>query len=202
MLILDRAAARTSLWPSAAVDCCTSMFIVFSGACPLRNTAIGTKRGLLSSAPAGAGIATSRPRRASRRQAWNWFNGCRAGVHLVRHGSAGEGFFDNPQLLYGWVLCVSATMGYKHYEIDREPLLKSLAKPNFMIKILPTRNDAYCERRSTIRWPHVAGDRATQKVFANWKSQGDHNAATGPLRALMLLAVLVQIVARQSAPAV
>jgi hypothetical protein len=37
MLILDRAAARTSLWPSAAVDCCTSMFIVFSGACPARS---------------------------------------------------------------------------------------------------------------------------------------------------------------------
>ena len=37
MLILDRAAARTSLWPSAAADCCTSMFIVFSGACPARS---------------------------------------------------------------------------------------------------------------------------------------------------------------------
>ena len=37
MLILDRAAAHTSLWPSAAVDCCTSMFIVFSGACPARS---------------------------------------------------------------------------------------------------------------------------------------------------------------------
>src|SRR6202023_3232021 len=40
-------------------------------------------------------------------------------------------------LHYGSVLCVSATMGYKHHEIDREPLLKSLAKPNFMIKIIP-----------------------------------------------------------------
>jgi acetoacetate decarboxylase len=40
-------------------------------------------------------------------------------------------------LHYGSVLCVSATMGYKHHEIDREPLLKSLAKPSFMIKIIP-----------------------------------------------------------------
>jgi acetoacetate decarboxylase len=40
-------------------------------------------------------------------------------------------------LHYGSVLCVSATMGYKHREIDAAPLLKSLAKPNFMIKIIP-----------------------------------------------------------------
>jgi acetoacetate decarboxylase len=40
-------------------------------------------------------------------------------------------------LHYGSVLCVSASMGYKHHEIDPEPLLKSLAKPSFMIKIIP-----------------------------------------------------------------
>jgi acetoacetate decarboxylase len=40
-------------------------------------------------------------------------------------------------LHYGSVLCASATMGYKHHEIDRGPLLRSLAKPNFMIKIVP-----------------------------------------------------------------
>jgi len=40
-------------------------------------------------------------------------------------------------LHFGSVLCVSATMGYKHHELDPEPLLKSLAKPNFMIKIVP-----------------------------------------------------------------
>ena len=40
-------------------------------------------------------------------------------------------------LHYGSVLCVSATMGYKHQEIEHAPLLKSLAKPNFMIKIIP-----------------------------------------------------------------
>ncbi len=40
-------------------------------------------------------------------------------------------------LHYGSVLCVSATMGYKHREIDHAPLLKSLAKPAFMIKIIP-----------------------------------------------------------------
>jgi acetoacetate decarboxylase len=40
-------------------------------------------------------------------------------------------------LHYGSVLCVSATMGYKHHELDPAPLLKSLAKPSFMIKIIP-----------------------------------------------------------------
>jgi len=36
MLTSGRAAVRTSSWLSAAADCCTSMFIVFSGACPAR----------------------------------------------------------------------------------------------------------------------------------------------------------------------
>src|SRR5262249_42011229 len=40
-------------------------------------------------------------------------------------------------LHYGSVLCASATMGYKHCEIDHAPLLASLAKPNFMLKIVP-----------------------------------------------------------------
>src|ERR1700741_2844983 len=40
-------------------------------------------------------------------------------------------------LHYGSVLCVSATMGYKHRILEHGPLLKSLAKPNFMIKIVP-----------------------------------------------------------------
>ena len=40
-------------------------------------------------------------------------------------------------LHYGSVLCASATMGYKHREIDHAPLLASLAKPNFMLKIVP-----------------------------------------------------------------
>jgi acetoacetate decarboxylase len=40
-------------------------------------------------------------------------------------------------LHYGSVLCVSATMGYKHRELDHGSLLKSLAKPNFMLKIIP-----------------------------------------------------------------
>ena len=34
-------------------------------------------------------------------------------------------------LHYGSVLCVSATMGYKHHEIDPASLLKALARPNF-----------------------------------------------------------------------
>jgi acetoacetate decarboxylase len=40
-------------------------------------------------------------------------------------------------LHYGSVLCVNATMGYKHKELDPAPLLRNLAKPNFMIKIVP-----------------------------------------------------------------
>jgi acetoacetate decarboxylase len=40
-------------------------------------------------------------------------------------------------LHYGSVLCVSATMGYKHREIEHAPLLKALARPNFMLKIIP-----------------------------------------------------------------
>ena len=40
-------------------------------------------------------------------------------------------------LHYGSVLCVNATMGYKHREIDPAPILAGLARPNFMIKIIP-----------------------------------------------------------------
>ncbi|HEY4170162.1 MAG TPA: acetoacetate decarboxylase [Reyranella sp.] len=40
-------------------------------------------------------------------------------------------------LHFGNVLCVNATMGYKHREIDHAAVQKSLAKPNFMIKIIP-----------------------------------------------------------------
>lgn len=40
-------------------------------------------------------------------------------------------------LHYGSVLCVNATMGYKHKTVEPAPLLKSLAKPNFMVKIVP-----------------------------------------------------------------
>ncbi|MFI0845203.1 acetoacetate decarboxylase [Mesorhizobium sp. IMUNJ 23232] len=40
-------------------------------------------------------------------------------------------------LHYGSVLCATATMGYKHKAIEHAPLLKSLAEPNFMIKIIP-----------------------------------------------------------------
>ena len=40
-------------------------------------------------------------------------------------------------LHYGSVLCVCATMGYKHREIDSAPLRQALARPSFMIKIIP-----------------------------------------------------------------
>ena len=34
-------------------------------------------------------------------------------------------------------LCVCASMGFKHREPDPAPLVKALARPNFMIKIIP-----------------------------------------------------------------
>ena len=41
------------------------------------------------------------------------------------------------KLRYGSVLCAVGTMGYKHREVDPAPLLKSLAKPNYMLKVIP-----------------------------------------------------------------
>jgi acetoacetate decarboxylase len=40
-------------------------------------------------------------------------------------------------LHYGSVLCVSATMGYKHRIVDHDTVMKSLKAPNFMLKIIP-----------------------------------------------------------------
>jgi len=40
-------------------------------------------------------------------------------------------------LHYGSVLCASATMGYKHRQIDHDTVLKSMLAPNFMLKIIP-----------------------------------------------------------------
>ena len=41
------------------------------------------------------------------------------------------------KLHYGSVLCAEATMGYKHKIVEPGPLLKSLATPSFMVKIIP-----------------------------------------------------------------
>jgi acetoacetate decarboxylase len=40
-------------------------------------------------------------------------------------------------LHYGSVLCVSATMGYKHRAADHDAVLKSMKAPNFILKIIP-----------------------------------------------------------------
>jgi acetoacetate decarboxylase len=40
-------------------------------------------------------------------------------------------------LHYGTVPCAIGTMGYKHRELDPAPLLKALAKPNFLLKVIP-----------------------------------------------------------------
>jgi integrase len=57
MLTSGRAAARTSSWLSAAADCCTSRFIVFSGACPTRS-ACGAQATTAGHACAISGIAS------------------------------------------------------------------------------------------------------------------------------------------------
>lgn len=41
------------------------------------------------------------------------------------------------KLHFGSVLCASASMGYKHEEIDRSPILHELAAPFFLLKIIP-----------------------------------------------------------------
>src|SRR6195952_1991665 len=40
-------------------------------------------------------------------------------------------------LHYGSVLCASATMGYKHRQVDHDTVLKSMKAPNFILKIIP-----------------------------------------------------------------
>ncbi len=40
-------------------------------------------------------------------------------------------------LHYGSILCAVATMGYKHVELPREPVLRAIDEPNFLIKIIP-----------------------------------------------------------------
>ena len=40
-------------------------------------------------------------------------------------------------LHYGSVLCATGTMGYKHRLLPHEPLMKSLAEQNFVLKVIP-----------------------------------------------------------------
>jgi acetoacetate decarboxylase len=40
-------------------------------------------------------------------------------------------------LHYGSVLCVSATMGYKHRAVDHDAVLKAMKAPNYILKIIP-----------------------------------------------------------------
>jgi acetoacetate decarboxylase len=40
-------------------------------------------------------------------------------------------------LHYGSALCVTATVGYKHRTLDHAPIAEAIAKPNFLLKILP-----------------------------------------------------------------
>ena len=40
-------------------------------------------------------------------------------------------------LHFGSVLCAAGSIGYKHEELDPGPVLRELACPNFLIKIIP-----------------------------------------------------------------
>ena len=40
-------------------------------------------------------------------------------------------------LHYGSVLCATATMGFKHVAVDKDQMAAALAKPNFLVKIIP-----------------------------------------------------------------
>src|ERR1700761_3816912 len=40
-------------------------------------------------------------------------------------------------LHYGSVLCVSATMGYKHRAVDHDTVVSGMKHPNFILKIIP-----------------------------------------------------------------
>jgi acetoacetate decarboxylase len=40
-------------------------------------------------------------------------------------------------LHYGSILCATATMGYKHRAVDTSEIVHALAKPNFLVKIIP-----------------------------------------------------------------
>jgi acetoacetate decarboxylase len=40
-------------------------------------------------------------------------------------------------LHYGSVLCATATMGFKHIAVDKDQMAAALAKPNFLVKIIP-----------------------------------------------------------------
>ena len=40
-------------------------------------------------------------------------------------------------LHYGSVLCATGTMGFKHIAVDKDQMAVALAKPNFLVKIIP-----------------------------------------------------------------
>jgi acetoacetate decarboxylase len=56
---------------------------------------------------------------------------------LARPKITHEGDVVVGTLHYGSVLCALGTMGYKHVVLPHEPILKSLAQPNFMLKVIP-----------------------------------------------------------------
>jgi acetoacetate decarboxylase len=75
-------------------------------------------------------------------------------------------------LHFGSVLCAVGSMGYKHTELDPDPVLRELACPNFLLKIIP----------------HVdGGPRICELVRYRWQDVGLKGAWGGPA-ALQLFA--------------
>jgi len=75
-------------------------------------------------------------------------------------------------LHFGSVLCAAGSMGYKHEELDPGPVLRELACPNFLIKIIP----------------HVdGGPRICELVRYRWQDVRLKGAWSGPA-ALQLFA--------------
>jgi acetoacetate decarboxylase len=56
-------------------------------------------------------------------------------VYACRHTA--EGDVITATLHYGQALCALGTFGYKHRAADKDAVLKSRRKPNFLLKIIP-----------------------------------------------------------------
>ena len=118
-----------------------------SSACPIRPASATIPRPARSSRSASrARTARSgrrlRARHVSRRQFADRRRPRDLGLSQEareRPGSAHESETLVCTLHYGSVLCVTATMGYKHRELDPAPLIKALAKPSLHDQDHPAR---------------------------------------------------------------
>jgi len=94
-------------------------------------------------------------------------------------------------LHYGSVLCVSATMGYKHRYVDHDTVLKSMKAPNFMLKIIPHVDGSarVCElvRLACFRmhWPTSQSFRCARS-FRRYISGPTSRLGSAPWRSIIL----------------